>query len=54
MSWYIEEKLKIENTNQATLEEMKKFLTLWDCICGTCPVCLACLKVHQDFGDGEE
>ena len=54
MSWYIEEKLKIKNTNQATLEEMKKFLTLWDCICGTCPVCLVCLEVHDNFGDGEE
>ena len=45
MSWYILEKLKVDNTNQATLQEMYKFTTLWECICGTCILCEACIAV---------
>ncbi len=29
----------------ATLQQMKDFLVKWECVCGTCPVCEACLKV---------
>ena len=54
MSWYVEEKLQIENTNQATLTEMRNFLTLWGCICGTCPVCIACLEVVRLIQEEEE
>lgn len=53
MSWYIEEKLQIENRNQATLTEMRKFLTLWECVCGTCPVCIACLDVATQLEEEE-
>ena len=55
MSWYVMERLKVENTNQATLEEMQQFLTLWNCVCGTCPVCKACLEVvHLQYIEEEE
>jgi len=51
---YLLAKLKLENTNQATLQEQKNFLTLWDCICGTCFVCEACLQVVYKIREEEE
>ena len=54
MSWYIEEKLKMKDRNKATIQEMRKFLTLWDCVCGTCIVCSACIAVVEKLRDEEE
>jgi len=47
-------KLNLENRNQATLQEQKNFLTLWECICGTCFVCKACLQVVKKLQSEEE
>jgi len=44
MIWYIEEKL-FHGEGNATLEDMRKFLILWNCVCGTCIVCEACFAV---------
>lgn len=54
MSWYILEKLQIDDRNQATLEEMYKFTTLWECICGTCILCQACIDVAHAINSQDE
>ncbi len=54
MSWFIEEKLKVVDTNNATIQEMRNFLTLWNCVCGTCIVCEACITVAHTFPEEEE
>ena len=56
MSWYLEEKLfsLTESSHRnANLQDMKKFLTLWNCLCGICVVCKACLEV-ADLIEEEE
>ena len=58
MNYYwqrVQERITIANTNQSTLQEQQQFLELWNCICGTCPVCIACLEVVElTFGEEEE
>ena len=57
MSWYIKEKLFSQADSMerdATLEDMSKFLTLWNCVCGTCIVCIACLEVTKKIYEEEE
>ena len=53
MSWYLEEKL-FRGVGNATLQDMSKFLTLWNCVCGTCIVCEACLAVLAKQHEEEE
>ena len=54
MSWYIEEKLQLKDRNNATIQEMRNFMTLWECVCGTCIVCEACISVVEKLREEEE
>ena len=51
---YRQEQTKLANNNQATLLEMQIFLTMWNCICGTCVVCNACLEVVRLIKEKEQ
>ena len=53
MSWYLEEKL-FDGKSNATLQDMSKFLTLWNCVCGICIVCQACIDVGDKLREEEE
>lgn len=57
MNYYlqlVQERITIANTNQSTLQEQQRFLELWNCICGTCPVCVACIEVINKLAELEE
>lgn len=57
MNYYwqrVQERITIANTNQSTLQEQQQFLQLWECICGTCFVCIACLQVVKAVMEEEE
>ena len=57
MSWYLEEKLfsiAEARDRNATLQDMHKFLTLWNCVCGTCILCEACIAVAYKLNEEEE
>ncbi len=53
MSWYLEEKI-FKGEGNATLQDMHKFLTLWNCVCGVCILCEACIAIAHKLREEEE
>jgi len=40
--------------NNCTTKDMHDFLFKWECMCGTCILCEACLQVYKKLQEEEE